>query len=365
MLIEFLQSVYNPKASLPSESKVYEQVIKDIEYFSISPQVYFKLKEQGRLELTPLFFQNRLKNTFIKVLLRNTFLKKQTETILNTFDKLSIPAIPLKGVLFAEKYFGHLAARSTSDIDLLIKPEDLDKVIKTLKEIGYTIEEKNAPDHFHCSLSKEVSNSPIPLTVEIHWNILKENTSNFKIEGFWEQAIPLENFKHIKELSAYHTFYMICIHAWRHNLDSMKHFLDITEIIYFLGEEIDYDSLFIDAAKHKMVKRMKRTLSIVYRAFPQLNTIQKLPFNNQVGPWWQYEAIRNSNLRNVKVYLDYFDYLIFSFDTANHRLIAFKEWIHPSKYDLAQELETNEKISYANLYKKRFFGLFKSLLFLK
>lgn len=365
MLINFLQTVYNQDISLPREPEVYEQLIKDIEYFSISPQVYFSLKKQGRLELTPPFFQNRLKNTFIKVLLRNTFLKNQTEQILSTFDKLAIPTIPLKGVLFAEKYFGHIAARSTSDIDLLIKPDDLDKVIKTLKKIGYTIEEKNAPDHFHCSLSKELSNSPIPLTVEIHWNILKENTSDFKIEEFWEQATTLENYKHIKELSPYHTFYMICLHAWRHNMDSMKHFLDIAEMIFFLGDNVNYNSLFNDAANHKMLKRMKRTLSIVYRVFPQLNAFQKLPIKKQIGSWWQYEAIRDSSFRNANVYLDYFDYLIFSFDTAKHRLIAFKEWILPSKYDLDQEFEEHEKVGYLNLYKKRWFGFIKSVLLLK
>ena len=64
---------------------------------------------------------------------------------------------------------------------------------------------------------------------------------------------------------------------------------------------------------------MKRTLSIVYRSFPQLEEIQTLPFHDQKGLWWQYEAIRDSSFRNVKVYLDYFDYLFFSFDTVKHR----------------------------------------------
>ncbi|MGM0874199.1 MAG: nucleotidyltransferase domain-containing protein [Bacillota bacterium] len=363
MLINFLQSLYDHNSSLPSETEVYNQLIEDIEYFSISPQVYFYLKQQDRLELTPQFFQNRLKNSFNQVLIQNLFIKSQTEKILSTFDELSIPAIPLKGVLFAEKYFGHVAARSTSDIDLLIKPDDLNNVIEYVKKLGYTIEEESAPDHFHCSLSKELPGSPIPLTVEIHWDILRENTSEFKIEEFWSQANPLKQYKHIKELSDDHTFYMICLHAWRHNLDSMKHFLDIVQIINVLGNELEYDTLFKDAARHKTLNRMKRTLSIVYRAFPQLKEIQTLPFNNQKGLWWQYEAVRDSSFRNIKVYLDYFDYLFFSFDTTKHRLIAFTEWIRPSEYHLSLELKTNEGIGfkeYIKLYNNRCFGFLKS-----
>lgn len=365
MLINFLQSLYDQDSPLPCELEDYEQLLEDIEYFSISPQVYFHLKQQNLLELTPVFFQDRLKNTFNQGLIQNLFIKNQTEKILSTLDELAIPAIPLKGVLFAEKYFGHVAARSTSDIDLLIKPDDLDNVIECAKKLGYTTEEESAPDHFHCSLSKELPGSQVPLIVEIHWDILKKNTCEFSIEEFWSQASPLKQYKHIRELSDDHTFYMICLHAWRHNLDSMKHFLDIVQIINVLGKRLDYGTLYKDATRHKTLNRMKRTLSIVYRFFPQLEEIQALPFHDQKGLWWQYEAIRDSSFRNVKLFLDYFDYLFFSFDTVKHRFRAVTEWILPSVYDVSIELKTNERIGlreYIELYKKRCLGIIKSLL---
>ncbi|QNF26175.1 nucleotidyltransferase family protein [Metabacillus elymi] len=364
MLINFLQSLYDHNSSLPSEAGDYERLIDDIEYFSISPQVYFHLKQQDRLELTPPFFQNRLKNTFNQVLIQNLFIKNQTEKILSILDQLGIPAIPLKGVLFAEKYFGHIAARSTSDIDLLIKPHDLDRVTECVKELGYIMEEEGAPGHFHCSLSKELPGSPVPLVVEIHWDILKENTSEFSIKEFWEQSTPFKHYENVKQLSDYHTFYMICLHAWRHNLDSMKHFLDITQMIHVMGNHIDYINLFNVATRHKTLNRMKRTLSIVYRNFPHVKEIKTLPFLYQKGFYWQYEAIRDSSFRNVKVYIDYFDYLFFSFDTVKHRLIAINEWLLPSEYHLTLELRTEKRISfkdYLTLYNKRCFGFLKSV----
>ncbi|CAM3870210.1 nucleotidyltransferase family protein [Cytobacillus oceanisediminis] len=37
---------------------------------------------------------------------------------------------PLKGVTFAQKYFGYIGTRGTSDIDLLIRPYQLEKAIE-------------------------------------------------------------------------------------------------------------------------------------------------------------------------------------------------------------------------------------------
>lgn len=368
MLIRFLQSIFAHNSSLPCDMISYEKLLEDIEFFSISPQVYLQLKKRNLLQKTPLFFQNRLKNTFNQVLLHNLFIKNQTEKIFSTLEELAIPAIPLKGAFFAEKYFGHVAARSTSDIDLLIKQEDLKHVIECVKKLGFTEEEEAAPDHFHCSISKELPGSPVPLIVEIHWDVINKNTSEFSIEEFWTQAKPLNGYNHIKELSINHTFYMICLHAWRHNLDSMKHFLDIVQMINVFTDEIDINTLMKDAAKHKTFVRMKRTLSIVYRTFPHLNEIHTLPFHDQRGLWWQYETIRDSSFRNVYVYLDYFDYLFFSFDTFRHQLIAVWEWIRPSDYHLSIELNTKEEIGlkdYIKLHNRRLFGFIKSVFLLK
>ena len=366
MLIKFLQAIYDNNTPLPSDAEIYHQLLEDTEYFSISPQVYSQLKQQDQLNKIPLLFQKQFKESYNQVLLQNLFIKNQTKEILSVFDDLAIQAIPLKGVFFSEKYFGDLAARGTSDIDLLIMPSDLRKAIESVKKLGYTVEEECSPNHFHCSFSKELPGSAIPLSVEIHWNILKEDTSNLNIEEFFNEATPMDQYSHIKELSEYHTFYFICLHAWRHNLDSMKHFIDIVQIVHVLGDSLDLDLLFKYAASHKTLKRMERTLSIVYHVFPHLEEIKKLPLNRRTGLWWQYEAIKSPTYRNVKVYADFFDYQFLSFDTARHRFLAFSEWVFPSRYDLFVELGVEEGSNvlpkeYIRLYKRRFLGAIRSM----
>lgn len=125
--------------------------------------------------------------------------------------------------------------------------------------------QKGISSHFHYRFNKELPGSQVPLTVELHWDLVRKNTAELDINDFWNQAIPIEQSQYVKELSDDHTFYMICFHGWRHNLQSLKYFLDIIQMIHILGGKLNYHALFKDAAAHKTLKRIVRTLSIVYR----------------------------------------------------------------------------------------------------
>src|SRR3954467_5714948 len=210
---------------MPKDTSMYEKWLLDEDIFAIGPQIYSLLQQQGRLDEVPVFFQEKLKKRFQESFYQNLFIKNQTMEILRTLDERGIEVIPLKGVTFSESYFGHLGARPTSDIDLLIKKYDLHRAIECVQNLGFVIDLEEIEDHFHTSFSKELPGSQIPLTVELHWDILPENNSALEIQEFWEQSQPRVSFVHVRELSHYHTFYMICLHSWRHNLDSLKHYL--------------------------------------------------------------------------------------------------------------------------------------------
>ncbi len=195
MINQLIKCLYAPVINLPKEEDFYHQVSKEIEASSISSQIYFLLKERHQLENVPLFFQNRLKQKYQEALYQNFFIRSQTNQIFNRFEKMELEVIPLKGVYFAEKYFGHIGARATSDIDLLIKKQNLNRAVEAVKSLGFEIESQPIPSHFHSSFSKKIPGSSIPLTVEIHWDVVKETTSNFKIKEFWDQSSCIGEFR--------------------------------------------------------------------------------------------------------------------------------------------------------------------------
>lgn len=328
MIHQLIKALYDPDCRLTEDVSFYKQAIEEIEASAVSSQIYHLFKEQGRLEKTPLFFRERLKNKYIEALHLNLFIKNQTDRILQRFETIQLKVIPLKGVYFAEKYFGHIGARGTSDVDLLVRKEDVGRAVDCIKALGFQIEQEPIPSHFHLCFSKWIPGALIPLTVEIHWNIVKEITSNFDIEPFWNNALPFKQYSYVMALSDYHTFYMICMHGWRHNLQSPKYYIDIIQLIYVLKDSLHYDFLIQEATAHKTRKRLVRTLSIVYESFPMVGKMKQLPVKRKLK--FQTNNDRLQQKRIVKV-LDFIDYQFLSYDNLRHSLREVYNWLIPGR----------------------------------
>lgn len=321
MIFSFLEKIYSVNdGGCAAELAEYEQILREMAQDSIASQLLFLLKKYHQLEQTPLFFQEAMKNNYEQIFFQNFFIKNEMERIWAYFEKLEIETIPLKGTYFAEKFYGDLGARPTTDIDLLVHPKDVDKAVLAIGELGFVTEGERIPGHFHRSYCKELPGSPISLTVELHWDILIERTASFSIMEFWNEAMPLEDFQSIKQLSDYHTFYLICLHGWRHNLDSLKYFIDMIELIHRHRNDLDYGRLLRDAARHGTRKRIIRTLSIVYQQFPHLFKVKPFPAFKKNSTWTYHPS------KGLRQYVDFIDYQFFSYDTWKHSVREAKRW---------------------------------------
>jgi hypothetical protein len=327
MLTPLINALYDTEASLPSKTSYYHLAIEELEAYSISSQIYHLLKENGDLEKTPLFFQVRLKEKYDEALFQNFFIKNQLNKLLGACEDKRIEVIPLKGVYFAEEYFGHLGARGTTDIDILVNKESVENTVEIVKSLGFNQVEEWIPEHFHCSFSKEIPGSRIPLVVEIHWDIVKESTARFNIEEFWNEASAIDNHHYIKRLSDQHTFYLMCLHGWRHNLDSPKYFIDILQLIFTLRDRLNYEELLGWAKKHSTRKRLIRTLSIVYETYPMLDDMLPLP---------DRRSIKKEG--SLSGYRDFIDFQFFSYDSFRHSMKELYRWFLPKKSELKAEI---------------------------
>lgn len=318
---ELVRAIYDPLRKLPEYSGFYKEAISEVDHFGIASQIYYLLKKTGQLERTPYFFQNQLEDKYKRVLSSNIFIKNKTEELLKVFEykRVEVISMPLKGTGLSEKYFQNAGARPASHIDLLVKKKDLSAAIKLVNSLGYKSEKKNNERQLYLSFRRDLPGSEIPLRVELHWSIIREDTASFAIDQFWGRAGSVEGYYHVKELSDCDAFYFICLHSWRHNLHSLRHFVDILQMIHFLGEKIDYQRLLALARSQKTYKRIVRTLSIVYREFPHLNLVNPLP-RKKLLLFWDYQALLPGSRKKVKHYLDQIDHQYFSYDTLMHHL---------------------------------------------
>jgi Uncharacterised nucleotidyltransferase len=354
-----IHALFDERVPLLNEIQDYVDCLNNEDFLAVGATFYSLLKKQKRLQHTPDFFHLKLQEIHTDTLYKNIFIKSQTHHILNEFEKQGIEVIPLKGPLFTERYFGDLGARLSSDIDLLIRKEDLTTATNCIKNLGFLHEKNEVSSHFNCGFYKELPESPCPLSVELHWNLVNENTSSINIEVFWDDAQRYQSTYHyVKELSDYHAFYMVCLHGWRHNLDSLKYYLDIMQMVNVLSYCLDFKRLIEEAAKHQTKKRLIRTLSVVYAGYPFMAAIKNFPYQHK-----KVAAYKTSG-KKINQYINFLDYQFLSYDSIAHRLMELKQWFLPSQDEITMMLGHRNKsfliLDYFTLYKRRFTNLWKA-----
>lgn len=102
----------------------------------VMPLLYRTLKEVSSEEI-PHSFMKDLEELYNANARRNLFLTGELLKLLHLFEEHKIPAIPYKGPAIASSVYGDLALRQFSDLDILIKRQDVLKAGDILVSFGY------------------------------------------------------------------------------------------------------------------------------------------------------------------------------------------------------------------------------------
>lgn len=173
--------------------------------------------------------------SYLKNTARNTFLYEILEEITARFESANISVIFLKGAHVAKTIYPQFGLRYMGDLDLMVKPTDLDKAAGILKSLGYQNEQGfYTPSGRH--LPGYTNQDAIYL--ELHYNIANQPYSNyFNVLDLWERSVPLESSRG-RGLSLEDLLLHLCIHAaaWQkdellHPIIQLRHLVDIAEFL--------------------------------------------------------------------------------------------------------------------------------------
>lgn len=199
---------------------------------------------------------------------RNEILKQ----VLELFKENNIFVVVLKGILLAQLY-PHPEARYTSDADLYIRTEDLEKVDSLLELNGFIhYPEKDEP-HVFCYRSEEVPSVFLEIHIRIlelfytkHYAVINEmriddidDTITMNING-----IEIASLNHTNAL-----IYLIC-HMSKHYITlgtNARQFTDITLYINKYYDLIDWDKVQRFIKGIYLGKFLYTFLSICYSEF--------------------------------------------------------------------------------------------------
>lgn len=154
--------------------------------------------------------------------------------IKSAFEQEKIDFIPLKGSVIRD-YYPEPWMRSSCDIDILIKENDLDRAMKVLQE-KHSYTSDNHRDFHDVSLHSQGGTH-----LELHFNIM-ENMKDVDtvLSRVWEYAKPSRDGSCMYELSPEFLIYHILAHMSYHVLNGgcgVRSFVDL----YLLEKKMQYD----------------------------------------------------------------------------------------------------------------------------
>ena len=179
---------------------------------------------------------------------RSLYLTGQLLKIVKRFESKGIPVLPYKGPALADLLYGHPALRHFSDLDLLIRKEDIGRSLELLEAMGFRAEMRlggaQAVAFKHAYNEIPMLSADASVLLELQWapvpwsfcfshermNIRDFPTASVAGSIRWPSLPPEE------------LLLVLCVHGTKDGWDRLSLVCDIAELIRVYSE-LDWDRL--------------------------------------------------------------------------------------------------------------------------
>ena len=166
------------------------------------------------LDKNGLLLDGEIKKRFLKerfmAVCRYERQQYEFESVCEGLEKEKIPFIPLKGSII-RKYYPEPWMRTSCDIDILVKKEELDFAAQFLCEkLGYKREEKR-------TINALTLYSESGVTLELHYDLTEGDRYGKQIlSNIWDYATPVENKNYQMQLADSAFYFYHIVHMAKH-----------------------------------------------------------------------------------------------------------------------------------------------------
>ncbi|MBP6965765.1 MAG: nucleotidyltransferase family protein, partial [Armatimonadetes bacterium] len=194
--------------------------------------------------------RRELESAYFDTLGTNLAALSWTEALLQNFENLGIPAVPIKGISHCRTLYEDPGLRPFCDIDLLVPRDSAPGAARALEQSGMRIEPGNSLDELlriynHATYVKaDGGGDGIPLNVELHWGFHESSTpAHFHMESVWRDAVPSGNHRSLcleDELifGAHH----LCEHLFFNASPALIWILDLALRLRISADSIDWEA---------------------------------------------------------------------------------------------------------------------------
>jgi hypothetical protein len=260
----------------PENDPDWTRLVEKARQEGVSAVLFHNITKHHLEDLIPQQSYPDLSNHYHANLKRNMSIIGELRKVLAAFQQAGIPCIVLKGIALAELVYPSIGMRGMSDVDILVKKEDLFTVDEHLSSLGYASADSTVTKAIHNPVgylaSLEYRKNACPLNLHVHWHTV--NTSvpatmfveQIDINRLWEHsAVTGVADSHALMLRPEHMIIYLCEHALRvgHSFDRLILVCDIFFTIKAFEKIIDWDFIVEESRRFNLSRFIYFSLSIV------------------------------------------------------------------------------------------------------
>jgi Uncharacterised nucleotidyltransferase len=245
----------------------WEAVLQLADKHGTSSLLYKNLSCLG--DIVPSAVLEALRERYQRNVYKSLFLAHELMRILDCLERLGIDAIPYKGIVLSEVYYGDMALRQSGDIDLFIRKRDLERIKSGLRDLGYTtrlvIPEEVLKDYL-VSGYEWVFDSPAgPNLLELQWALQPRFYAvDFDMEGMFERAVTVAVAgRSVRTPSPEDLLLVLSVHAAKHVWGRIILLRDIAQMLKL--ENLNWDLVQSRARKLGIERILSITLLLANR----------------------------------------------------------------------------------------------------
>ena len=212
----------------------WERLVELVHHHGLVPLVYRRLSAEKDASRSPGLEALRQQDTANAH--RTLWLTLELLNIHRHLRARGLEVLPYKGPVLAEALYGNVALRQFSDLDLLIRGDDLPTIKEALAELGYEpglrLAQAAERDYLKSGYEFTFDGARGRNLLEIKWQILPRFYAiGFDVNDFFERAavVTIEG-QQLRTLCAQDLMLVLCVHAAKHAWKQISWLCDIVQL---------------------------------------------------------------------------------------------------------------------------------------
>jgi hypothetical protein len=228
----------------------WDLLINKAAWHRLSPLLAHCLLSPGLSELIPMAILQRMRAIYYQSLARSIILQDELSRLLSIFQQEGIPVVALKGAALLESIYGDISLRPMGDLDILVRPEHLDRAEAIAFKQGYGFHVNHKIQELtrqNCRHLANLWHHEKGIMLEIHHHIVSQDEPYyFNLDGFWARAKPI-TISSTRALTLapedllIHLSIKFLLDRRYRSSNALGQLCDISEVIRHYGDSLDWD----------------------------------------------------------------------------------------------------------------------------